>query len=97
MNASNFIHAAVAVAIQLGFYFAFHDALAGGAAGLFYFLGRECAQNEYRWMEDNGKVRADLPWQVGFTYWNKTDALLDWVIPAIAVTAVYFAIPHLGI
>ena len=57
-----------------------------------FYLGREHAQAEYRWIAQfgNGK-RANMPWWGGFDWhvWN-LPSLLDWLVPVLACAVVYF-------
>ncbi|MES1628423.1 hypothetical protein [Escherichia coli] len=64
----------------------------GAIAGCTFFIAREHTQAEYRWIEKFGKgKRINMPWWGGFDRrtWN-TPSLLDWLVPALACTAVYF-------
>lgn len=57
---------------------------AGAALGSAYFIGREVAQAEYRWIEAYGMgLRANLPWWGRFdlTVWTKPDQWIDWAGP----------------
>ena len=52
--------------------------------GACFFLGREIAQAEYRYIESHGGKRSECPWYCGFLLesWN-TKAVLDWLVPMI--------------
>ena len=50
-----------------------------------FYLGREIAQAEYRFIQANGGKRADVPWYCGFypsawTAKSVLDCLLPWVV-----------------
>lgn len=56
----------------------------GAAFGAAFFIGREIAQAEYRWIETYGQgLRANMPWWGPFDprVWRKVDAWLDWAAP----------------
>lgn len=67
------------------------------AAGLVFFfpawfyIGREVAQAEYRYISSHGGKRANCPWYCGLfsEAWNMK-SFLDWALP-LAVSAVFFA------
>lgn len=52
--------------------------------GAYFFLGREVAQAEYRYIESHGGKREECPWYCGFLpeSWN-LKAVLDWNIPML--------------
>ena len=63
---------------------------AGAALGSAYFIGREVAQAEYRWIEHYGEGRrANMPWWGPFDQrvWPKLDQWLDWIAPLAVTTA----------
>jgi len=90
MNRDNFQHPAITLAVCLLVL-----ALGWPAGACFlpavFFLGREIAQAEYRWIEKfAGGLRANMPWWGGFDYrvwdahswwWN---LLLPWAIAGAA-------------
>ena len=47
-----------------------------------FYLGREHAQAEYRYIEVHGRKRANCPWWCGFMpeAWT-LKGLLDWILP----------------
>lgn len=49
-----------------------------------FYLGREIAQSEYRYIEANGGKRYKCPWYCGLipSTWT-LKGLLDWVLPLI--------------
>ena len=57
-----------------------------------FYLGREVAQAEYRWIEAHGGKRANCPWWCGFLpgAWN-AKSLLDWLLPLAASLACLLA------
>ncbi len=59
---------------------------AGAALACGYFIGREVAQAEYRWIEEFGQgLRAHMPWWGAFDprVWPKADQLADWIGPLV--------------
>lgn len=61
---------------------------AGAAFGAAFFMGREIAQAEYRWINTYGRgLRANMPWWGPFDrrVWTKADQWLDWIMPLVAV------------
>lgn len=89
MNASNIQHALIALAVQIAVYVATGNALAGGAVAVAFFLGREVAQNEYRWIQSHGGLRSNMPTMAGFEEWSR-DSALDAAVPALACTVFFF-------
>jgi len=60
-----------------------------------FYLGREVAQAEYRWIEYHGGKRVNCPWWCGFLpgAWN-AKSVTDWAAPlgvALAAWAVQTA------
>jgi hypothetical protein len=58
----------------------------GAVAALFFYLGREIAQAEYRGIEGSPtKLRKDFPLLGGFfpKYWTRKAFLADLAIPAL--------------
>lgn len=49
-----------------------------------FFLGREIAQAEYRYIQANGGKRYDCPWYCGMipSAWT-LKSVLDWLLPMI--------------
>lgn len=63
----------------------------GAAIGSSYFLGREIAQAEYRWIETFGHgLRANMPWwgPLDLRVWPKLDQWIDWFGPLVTTCAV---------
>lgn len=82
-------HALAALAIQLLIGLATRNWWAGAALASGYFMGRELAQAEYRWIEQFGQgLRANLPWWGVFDLrvWPRADQWADLIGP-IASTA----------
>lgn len=75
------IKTVIAMAVSL---FLFETVLYGGLAAVAFFMGRELAQAEYRYLVSNGLRRADSSMFVGFRpdAWN-LKSVLDWVSPLI--------------
>lgn len=89
-------HALAALAIQAVIGLATRNWWAGAALACGYFIGREAAQAEYRWVEQFGQgLRANLPWWGAFDLrvWPKADQWADWIGP-IAATTTTAAIIH---
>lgn len=64
---------------------------AGAALASAYFIGREVAQAEYRWIELYGAgLRANMPWWGPFDLrvWTKLDPWIDWLGPVVATSSV---------
>ena len=64
---------------------------AGAALSSAYFIGREVAQAEYRWIERfGGGLRANMPWwgRLDPRVWPKLDQWLDWIGPVVATVIV---------
>lgn len=92
LDFSPLMHAAVAVALQAVIGLSFGQWGVGGAIGCMWFIAREHTQAEYRWIAQFGAgKRANMPWWGGFSWraWN-LPSLLDWLVPVLACTAVYF-------
>ena len=92
------MHIPAALAIQLALYFAGFGLWGGALAGAWYFIGREYAQAEYRLIEHSyGGLRANMPALAPLREsraWNRK-AVLDWLLPLVATSAVAFLQPLL--
>ena len=81
----NFIHVAIAIAVQLVIGLVTGDWFAGACFGSAFYIGREITQAEYRVIEQfyDGK-RANMPWYGGFEprAWE-LKSLLDWILPTV--------------
>lgn len=79
-----FLHPVIALSAQLVLGLLTGNFWYGVAAAAFY-LGREHAQAEYRWIEKYGfGRRANLPWWGAFDkrVWD-IHSITDWVLPLI--------------
>ena len=88
MNLTSLEHVVWATGMLLVVTLLTGDVTAGAAAGAFFFLGREHAQAEYRWIEQFGSGRrANLPWWGAFDLrvWRHLDSWLDWIAPMAAM------------
>lgn len=89
---SPLLHTMVAVSLQVAFGLIAGNWVAGGAIGCTWFIAREHTQAKYRWIAQFGEgKRANMPWWGGFDWrvWN-LPSLLDWLIPVLACSVVYF-------
>ena len=89
-------HTLIALALQAIIAIPSGNWWAGAAAGAFYFLGREFAQAEYRYIEANGGRRYQTPLRPEVAvlhprWWNRK-SVLDWLLPTAAVVAVAFVL-----
>lgn len=83
------IHTIIALLLQTVIGYTTDNWWLGAASALFY-MGREHAQAEYRWIEHYGAGRrANMPWWGGFDpkVWN-LKSLTDWLLPAITTSTV---------
>jgi hypothetical protein len=83
-------HALVAIAVQSIIGLLTGRWWTGAALASGYFLGREVAQAEYRWIEWFGHgLRANMPWWGPFDMraWPKADQWIDWMGPLTATCA----------
>lgn len=84
-------HALAALVVQVLIGLATRNWWAGAALASGYFIGRELAQAEYRWIEQFGQgLRANLPWWAVFDLrvWPKAGQWADWIGPIASTTAV---------
>lgn len=85
-----FEHILVALGVQALIGWATGRWWAGAAAASGYFIGREVAQAEYRWIEQFGEgLRANMPWNAVFDprVWQTPDQTADWLGPLLATVA----------
>lgn len=77
-------HAGVAVLFMFVSFVLFGTVFYGALVVSGFYVGREIAQAEYRYMSDNNLGRIDSPWYSGFKpeAWNKK-SVLDFMIPVI--------------
>ena len=92
MNATHFEHVAIALVMQAVIGLLTGNWWTGAAFGAAFFMGREHAQAEERYIKANGGHRYTTPqtpeWAVfNLTWWN-SDSLLDWIVPTLTVVAV---------
>lgn len=60
-----------------------------GWTAVVFYIGRELAQAEYRYIEVHGGKRENCPWYCGFISKSWTlKSILDWFLPFI-VTLIY--------
>lgn len=79
-------HALVALAVQALVGLSTGRWWTGAALASGYFIGREVAQAEYRWIEVYGAgLRANMPWWAVFDarVWPKPDQTVDWLGPVL--------------
>lgn len=80
-------HTLIALLIQVAVGLTTRNWWAGAALACGYFIGRELAQAEYRWIETYGHgLRANAPWWAAFDarVWRTVDQIADFVGPVIA-------------
>ena len=84
-------HLVTSLSLQGLFYVVHGDLWLGAVASLFFYLGREIAQAEYRGIEASPtKLRKDFPLLGGLfpKYWTRKAFLADLLIPASVVTLI---------
>lgn len=93
MNKTHFEHIIYALLMQLPFGL-FGYWWIGAALAIGFFVGREHAQAEERYIKANGGVRENVKWpEFGALQpklWN-TDSILDFVAPALCVVLIAIA------
>jgi hypothetical protein len=93
MNKTHFEHIIYALLMQLPFGL-FGYWWVGAAFSVGFFVGREHAQAEERYIKANGGVRANAKWpEFGALQpklWN-IDSVLDFVAPAVCVVLIAIA------
>ena len=80
-------HTIVALAIQIAIGLTTRNWWAGALLASGYFIGRELAQAEYRWIEQFGEgLRANAPIWAAFDpkVWPRADQVADIVGPIVA-------------
>lgn len=92
MNQSHFEHIGYALVFQSLIGFITGDWWAGAAFGASFFIGREHAQAENRYIAANGgwRYRTPQPPELGAlraSSWD-LDSLLDWIAPSVAVLVI---------
>lgn len=99
MDFSLFEHALAAALIQILIGLLTGKWWAGGALPTGYFIGREMAQAEYRWIEQLGTgLRADMPWNAAFDprVWRTADQTADWLGPLIVTLAIALVVTRIA-
>lgn len=95
MNKTHLEHAVIALIMMVPFVLLGIPA-AGAAFSIAFFLGREHAQAEDRYIKANGGTRASVPKPPEFACLNKkywsTDSLLDFIVPTIVSLAFLFSV-----
>lgn len=94
MDLSPLGHAVIAVCLQVIVGTLSGNWWLGGAHGCLWFIAREHTQSEYRWIAKFGHgKRANMPWW-GVFDWRVWDmaSFLDWLVPVITCSSVYFVI-----
>jgi len=92
-------HALVALAVQVAVGLATRNWWAGGVLACGYFIGRELAQAEYRWIEQFGAgLRANAPWWAAFDarVWTRADQFADVIGPILATGTLGLVMQHRG-
>ena len=85
-----FEHALVALIVQVAVGLTTRNWWAGALLACGYFIGRELAQAEYRWIEQFGAgLRANAPWWAAFDsrVWTRADQFADVIGPIVATGA----------
>lgn len=83
-------HALVALIVQVAVGLTTRNWWAGALLACGYFIGRELAQAEYRWIEQFGAgLRANAPWWAAFDpkVWARADQFADVIGPIVATGA----------
>jgi hypothetical protein len=101
MNRSHLEHTLIALGFMAAIGLLTGNWLAGVAFGVAFFLGREHAQAEARYIKSNGGNRYATPQSpvIGSlkpSSWN-ADSVLDFVFPIVACGLAYAATRWLGI
>lgn len=80
-------HIPPALIAQLLVSFISGDLYLGAAVSAGFYVGREVAQAEYRWIAQfGGGLRSAMPWHAGFTdprSWTRK-SVIDFTAPAVA-------------
>lgn len=92
MNRTSFEHLGCALVMQAVIGLLTGDWWAGAAAGAFFFLGREHAQVEHKYIQANGGRRHHTPRMPEFAaldprHWSR-DSVLDFALPVVGVVGV---------
>jgi len=98
MDWTPFIHALIAVAVQLAVGKTTGNWWLGGLLGCAWWIAREHTQAEYRWIEKYGNgLRTNMPQWAGFDprVWNKA-SLFDWLVPVVLCCIAYCLATRFG-
>ena len=90
MKLFDLIHPAVTAGLALLFAL-FGMAWLGGLIGAVFFIAREQAQAEYRWIERyGGGLRANLPWWGAFDprVWDRHSLVFNLALPVVVAVTV---------
>jgi len=90
-------HVIAALAVQVTIGLSTKNWWAGAALPSAYFIGREIAQAEYRWIERHGGgLRANMPWwgPLDPSVWTTLDQWVDWLGPLAATSALAWYMKH---
>lgn len=92
-NFTHLLHALWALALQAIIGLLSGDWWAGAAFGAAFFIGREHAHAELRWMEQTGTDWDEMPELAGLhrSVWrwpDHADGWLDWLVPVMTVVTV---------
>ncbi|MFA5493260.1 MAG: hypothetical protein WC247_00665 [Porticoccaceae bacterium] len=99
MNITRLEHSVITLFVQALFGLLFDNWVIGAVLAVCFWLGREHAQAEYRWMRLFGNgTRASMPWYGGFDpkAWDK-DGLFDWLVPIVAAIVLYVVVKVIGV
>jgi hypothetical protein len=89
-----FQHIIAALAVQVACRMLTGSWRLGAAIASAYFIGRELAQAEYRWIEWFGHgLRKNMPWWGPFDMrvWTTLDQWVDWLGPLLATSTLAVA------
>lgn len=96
-NIINISHIIICLGFQGIGYALTKNPFIGAIAGVFFFIGREIAQTEYRRIEASpSKLRKDMPKLGGLDprYWTLKAFLADLTIPSAIVITIAFIIKY---
>lgn len=92
-------HILIALALQLAVGLLTRNWWAGAALASAYFIGREIAQAEYRWIETFGHgLRSNMPWwgPLDLRVWTKADQWIDWIGPVTTTCIIASTVGRCG-
>ena len=92
-NYINISHIFICIALQGIGYALTKDLFIGAIAGVFFFVGREISQAEYRYIGAlPSKLRKDMPVFGGLIpkYWTFKSFIADLTIPSVIVLVIAF-------